>query len=430
MSRSRARRTTAIAIFRDRRFAASTAISATRPTAPNCISMSAPPTTSSARPPPRRRELLEQSWSSVYTTPQSSRNEVGYVNATANVDVSPTWTLQGAAHVRSFYQTTVDGNSTDAQPCADPALLCFNDAVDAANGLNGQQLANPFPAGATLGEIDRTMDADHQRRDDLAGDQHGQTVRPRQSFRDRRQLRLRRHQFRRQRRTRRRAARLFRLRFRDFPRSLGQSGLRRPGLAAHDQCLYRPLRARHVRRHQGLLDFRRRPAECRQHPIAGSTRRRAQRRRYVHALQSDDRRDLQDQFRCHGLRRLFRGQSRADAAGARLRRSGPTLHRRELPRLRSAAEAGRRAHLRSGIARDARLWRRRRDARLEARRVADRQPGRHSQRARSRSAGLRLFPERRRDAAARRRDGGQFQGRQVQRSTRAMPMSTRPSSMR
>jgi outer membrane receptor protein involved in Fe transport len=100
-------------------------------------------------------ELLEQSWSSVYTTPQSSRNEVGYVNATAKVDVTPTWTLQGAAYFRSFYQSTVDGNSTDAQPCADPTLLCFNGPAP-ANGLNGQQLANPFAPDATLGEIDRT----------------------------------------------------------------------------------------------------------------------------------------------------------------------------------------------------------------------------------------------------------------------------------
>jgi outer membrane receptor protein involved in Fe transport len=101
-------------------------------------------------------ELLQQSWSSVYTTPQNSHDDVGYVNATANVDVSPTWSLQGSAHVRSFYQTTTDGNSTNVQPCADPTLLCFNDPNTPANGLNGQQLANPFPAGATLGEIDRT----------------------------------------------------------------------------------------------------------------------------------------------------------------------------------------------------------------------------------------------------------------------------------
>jgi len=109
-------------------------------------------------------ELLEQSWSSVYTTPQTSRNEVGYVNATATVNATPTWTLQGAAYLRSFYQSTVDGNSTNAQICDPPdeGFLCFNNGsfnggVNAANGLNGQPIATPPSfVGATLGEIDRT----------------------------------------------------------------------------------------------------------------------------------------------------------------------------------------------------------------------------------------------------------------------------------
>ena len=39
---------------------------------------------------------------------------------------------------------------------ADPALLCFNDDDVPANGLNGVQLANPFPDNAVLGQIDRT----------------------------------------------------------------------------------------------------------------------------------------------------------------------------------------------------------------------------------------------------------------------------------
>ena len=37
-----------------------------------------------------------------------------------------------------------------------PTLLCFGDGSTPANGLNGQQLSNPFPASAILGEIDRT----------------------------------------------------------------------------------------------------------------------------------------------------------------------------------------------------------------------------------------------------------------------------------
>jgi outer membrane receptor protein involved in Fe transport len=106
-------------------------------------------------------ELLEQNWSNVYTTPQTSTNQVGYVNVTADVHVTPTWSLQGNAHVRSFYQSTQDGNPTDVQPC-DPSqggaagFLCFNGPATPANGLNGQQLVNNFPPGATLGEIDYT----------------------------------------------------------------------------------------------------------------------------------------------------------------------------------------------------------------------------------------------------------------------------------
>ena len=106
-------------------------------------------------------ELLQQSWSNVYTTPQTSRDQVAYVNATGAVTLSPTWSLQANAHLRTFHQSTVDGNATNTQPC-DPSqggaagLLCFNDAFTPANGLGGAQLANAFPPGATLGEIDRT----------------------------------------------------------------------------------------------------------------------------------------------------------------------------------------------------------------------------------------------------------------------------------
>jgi outer membrane receptor protein involved in Fe transport len=66
--------------------------------------------------------------------------------------------------VRAFEQKAVDGNPTGAQPCdADATLLCFGGVnpltglQPAANGLNGAQLANPFPTGAVPGEIDRTQ---------------------------------------------------------------------------------------------------------------------------------------------------------------------------------------------------------------------------------------------------------------------------------
>ena len=101
-------------------------------------------------------QLLDQSWSSVYTTPQTFVNQMGVVQATGTVQATPTWSIDGSAYVRMFSQRTVDGNSTNAQPCTDPTLLCFGDAVTPANGVNGVQLTNSFPSTATLGEIDRT----------------------------------------------------------------------------------------------------------------------------------------------------------------------------------------------------------------------------------------------------------------------------------
>jgi len=108
-------------------------------------------------------ELLNQYWGATYTTPQTSANQVGYLNLTGKVEATPTWTVEGTAHVRAFNQNMVDGNPTGAQPCVEPAgLLCFGDPGSIgtpgvpANGLNGVQLANPFDPAATLGEIDRT----------------------------------------------------------------------------------------------------------------------------------------------------------------------------------------------------------------------------------------------------------------------------------
>ncbi|WP_035721146.1 TonB-dependent receptor [Bradyrhizobium sp. ARR65] len=103
-------------------------------------------------------ELLDQFWGATYTTPQTTENRVGYLNFTGKVEATPTWTLEGTAHLRVFEQQAVDGNPTRTQPCdADPTLLCFGNGVTPANGLNGAQLANPFAPDAVLGEIDRTL---------------------------------------------------------------------------------------------------------------------------------------------------------------------------------------------------------------------------------------------------------------------------------
>src|SRR5215216_1725360 len=102
-------------------------------------------------------ELLDKYWGATYTTPQTTDNRVAYANLTGKVEATPTWTIEGSARIRAFRQKTVDGNPTETERCAaDPGLLCFNDDDVAANGVNGVQLANPFPDTAVLGQIDRT----------------------------------------------------------------------------------------------------------------------------------------------------------------------------------------------------------------------------------------------------------------------------------
>ena len=156
-SRSKECTTTDFAIFRRRTFAASMATSAPRTIrAEFHLNMGAAENDfgATATVPV---ELLQQYYGATYTTPQTSNNRVGYVNLTGKVEVTPTWTVEGIAHMRVFDQKTQDGNPTGTQPCdADATLLCFGDGSTPANGLNGAQLANPFDPNAVLGENDRT----------------------------------------------------------------------------------------------------------------------------------------------------------------------------------------------------------------------------------------------------------------------------------
>jgi outer membrane receptor protein involved in Fe transport len=100
-------------------------------------------------------QLIQQDYGSVFTTPQSDHNEMAMVSLQGKYRAGASLSLDGQVYVRRFAQHHVDGNGTDAQPCdADATLLCFGDGVTPANGVNGQQLSDPFSPDATLGEID------------------------------------------------------------------------------------------------------------------------------------------------------------------------------------------------------------------------------------------------------------------------------------
>ena len=60
-------------------------------------------------------QLLAQNWSSIYTVPQTTENQLAFLSASATWKPSDTWTYQAIAYFRNFNQAHVDGNGTDAQ---------------------------------------------------------------------------------------------------------------------------------------------------------------------------------------------------------------------------------------------------------------------------------------------------------------------------
>jgi iron complex outermembrane receptor protein len=99
-------------------------------------------------------EMLNQRWSSVYTWPQNTHNRLAFVQASASYKPTDAFSLQANAYYRGFWQSHLDGNTTDAQPCAVPGLLCFNDDTTPLFDTAGRQVPDIF--GPNLGQLDRT----------------------------------------------------------------------------------------------------------------------------------------------------------------------------------------------------------------------------------------------------------------------------------
>jgi len=100
-------------------------------------------------------EMLNRSWSAIYTSPQTYKNQLAFLNATGSYRLSDTWTVKGNAYIRSFRQQHVDGNVSDVEPCAAGTFLCFGDDTTPLFGQNGQVQASIL-GGAIAGSIDRT----------------------------------------------------------------------------------------------------------------------------------------------------------------------------------------------------------------------------------------------------------------------------------
>ena len=110
-------------------------------------------------------QMLDQRWSSVYTVPQTTQNQLAFTTASASWNPTSTLSFQANAYYRGYWQHHVDGNGTAAQnsDCPDPAFLCFPDIngnLVNLTGLNGQPVpATGVLANSVLAEIDRTSTA-------------------------------------------------------------------------------------------------------------------------------------------------------------------------------------------------------------------------------------------------------------------------------
>src|SRR5215472_10223852 len=105
-------------------------------------------------------ELLDQGWSRVFTTPQTTRNIMDMVSANGTVAVSDAVKLSGVAYYRYFNQQHVDGNISSAEDCGglgvgSPGFLCLDNVNGSTTPLVDQNgKAIPTPAGI-VGQIDR-----------------------------------------------------------------------------------------------------------------------------------------------------------------------------------------------------------------------------------------------------------------------------------
>ncbi|MGU3539134.1 TonB-dependent receptor [Methylobacterium sp. A54F] len=111
----------------------------------------------------------------IFTYPQTTTTELGTLQLTGRVDISPTWDLAGNAYFRRFSQTYVDGNDTDVENCSTQSSfrgrICFEDdgftrgagqsQLDFRNqflllGRNTAANGIPFTAGVPYGTLDVT----------------------------------------------------------------------------------------------------------------------------------------------------------------------------------------------------------------------------------------------------------------------------------
>ncbi|MBB3904789.1 iron complex outermembrane receptor protein [Methylobacterium brachythecii] len=87
----------------------------------------------------------------IFTWPQTTTTQMGTLQVTGRVDISPTWDLSGNAYFRRFSQTYIDGNDGNFEGCNrngsffTPRRLCYqDDAFSAQPGQTNRQFRDQF----------------------------------------------------------------------------------------------------------------------------------------------------------------------------------------------------------------------------------------------------------------------------------------------
>jgi len=99
-------------------------------------------------------QLADIDRTAVFTSPQSFHNTLQMPVLNANYNVSDTLSVQANFYYRGATRKVVNGNTTDAQFCADPALLCFGDTTTPLIDTTGAQVLSSLLGGGTPGEAD------------------------------------------------------------------------------------------------------------------------------------------------------------------------------------------------------------------------------------------------------------------------------------
>src|SRR5437667_5493440 len=72
-------------------------------------------------------QLLDADDRAVFTTPQTTKNQMGLLGLNGNYALTDAWSLQGNLYIRGFSQKHIDGNVADTERCSTSASSEFRD---------------------------------------------------------------------------------------------------------------------------------------------------------------------------------------------------------------------------------------------------------------------------------------------------------------